>query len=465
MNLNEPISRRAALRAAAATVALGATSAAADPPQFRLATFAADVTVPMGHPLMGGGIAPASKVDDPLEARGVVLMGAGRPIVLVAVDWCEIRNDAYDRWRTVLAEAAETTPERVIVASVHQHDAPVMDLRAQTLLDAAKTHVRISDPDFHERAVQNAAKALRESISTARRVTHVGTGQAKVEGVASNRRYLDDAGKPHFDRLSATRDPAIRARPEGTIDPFLKTLSFWDGDTPLAALSVYAVHPMTKYGQGAVSADFPGLARRNRQKAVPGAFPIYFSGCSGNLVAGKYNDGAIENRPILASRLERAMDEAWKATKRTPLADVTVRRAALRLAPRDGDGFSRDDLMRKLTTDPRPFGRCLAAMGLSRRERAEQGPPIDVPAVELGDATVLLLPGESYVEYQLDAQKMRPDRFVFTIGYGECGTGYVPIERAFRENDSNLGDWCWVAPGCESAMHRAMAEALGSRTP
>ena len=65
-------------------------------------------------------------------------------------------------------------------------------------------------------------------------MTHLGIGQAKVERVASNRRYLGPDGKPRFNRISATRDPKIRAQPEGTIDPWLKTLSFWDGDQPVA---------------------------------------------------------------------------------------------------------------------------------------------------------------------------------------------------------------------------------------
>src|SRR5262245_38872806 len=89
---------------------------------FRVATFSADVTPPLGHPLMGGGIAPAKSVADPLEARGAVLLGAGRPIVCCALDWCEVRNDAYDAWRNALATAAGTDPERVLLACLHQHD-------------------------------------------------------------------------------------------------------------------------------------------------------------------------------------------------------------------------------------------------------------------------------------------------------------------------------------------------------
>src|SRR6187401_19699 len=73
--------------------------------KFRIATFSADVTVPLGHGMMGGSWLSKS-VADPLEAHGLVLLGGEAPVVFVSVDWCEIRNDAYRRWQTVLAEAA-----------------------------------------------------------------------------------------------------------------------------------------------------------------------------------------------------------------------------------------------------------------------------------------------------------------------------------------------------------------------
>ena len=127
-------------------------------------------------------------------------------------------------------------------------------------------------------------------------MTHLGLGAAQVERVASNRRYLGTDGSVRFDRTSSTRDAAAQAAPENLIDPWLRTLSFWDGETPLVAVSAYAVHPMSYYGQGDVSADFPGLARRLRQEEMPGVRQIYLTGCGGNLTAGKYNDGAVTNR-------------------------------------------------------------------------------------------------------------------------------------------------------------------------
>src|SRR6185295_1902716 len=119
------------------------------------------------------------------------------------------------------------------------------------------------------------------------------------------------------------------AAEEGLIDPWLKTLSYWNGDTPLAVVSFYAVHPMSYYGAGEVSADFPGLARRQRAAATPGIKQIYCSGCSGNVTAGKYNTGAHLNRPPLARRLTQAMEAAWRDTVRHRVERVQFRHVPL----------------------------------------------------------------------------------------------------------------------------------------
>ena len=454
------INRRQMISAAAGILAGSLSQGHAAEPACQLATFVADVTPPLGHPLMGGGIAPAKEVSDPLFAHGLVLQGAGKPVVLLAVDWCEIRNDAHDRWREVLAEAAGTVSARVVVSCVHQHDAPIADLEAQRLLLRHNAAGRICDVSFHEKAVQRVARSLRDSLQSSRAITHVGTGQAMVVGVASNRRYLDDDGKPRFGRMSATRDAHVRERPEGIIDPWLKTLSFWDGDRTLAALSCYATHPMSYYGKGGVSADFIGLARKRRQLDDPRVFQLYFSGCSGNVTAGKYNDGSAENRPVLADRIYQAMAAAWKATERQALTGINFRSVPLRLAPRASPGFTVEDLRKRLTSDTRPFGQCLAALGLSWRKHADSGPPLDLPVLDFGVAHMALLPGETYVEYQLLAQRLRPDTFVVTAGYGECATGYIPTDKHFQENDDNLHDWCWVAPGSERVLTAALEAVL-----
>jgi hypothetical protein len=434
--------------------------AIADEPKLRLSTFIVEITPPLGHPCMGGGIAPAKEIVDPLFAHGFILQGVGKPIAMVALDWCEVRNGAYELFRDNIAKYIDTDPVRVMVSSLHQHDAPIADLEAQQLLEKHKAKEAICDIRFLHLTVLRIAGKARDSLRVTQPITHIGTGEAKVEKVASNRRYVDGNGKVQYNRMSATRDPKIREGEEGTIDPMLKTLSFWDGDTPILGLSAYATHPMSYYGKGEVSADFIGMARRVRQAELPNAFQTYVSGCSGNVTAGKYNEGDRGNRPILAERLRYSMVAAWKGTKKTPVKEVAFRSVPLVLKPRSSKGFSEEELTKRLTMDAKPFGQCLAALGLSWKKRCESGRPIDVPVLDFGNAVVTLLPAESYVEYQLMAQQARPEAFVLVAGYGECGPGYIPIERAWTENDSNLSDWCWVNPGSEKLMSEAIKAAL-----
>lgn len=446
--------------------------------EFRISTFSADVTIPIGHPCMGGGIAPARMVKDPLLAKGFVLLGGEKPLVLLALDWCEIRGSSFDKWKHALAEAAGTEPQRVLVVSTHVHDAPVMDEDAEKLLrdieatgawknipppdpKAAIQTASVCQPAFNEACVARVAAALRESLATAVRVTHFGAGKAKVERIASNRRFFTSAGALSYGRSSRTADKEAHEAAEGTIDPWLRTLSFWNGDHAVCALHSYAVHPMSSYGSGRVSADFPGEARERMQKAHPDIFQIYASGCSGNVTAGKYNTGDPANMTVLAGRLHDAMEAAWTATERTPLDRIGFRLALMPLGARSTPAHTEAVLRQRLAEGVKPFDRSEAAMGLAWYERVKNGHRIEVPAVEFGTSHILmLLPAEAYVEFQLFAQECRPENFVMVMGYGECGPGYIPIDRSFTEGDANLNGWAWTPPGSEAVMRAAIEAVL-----
>lgn len=438
---------------------MSAFAAAAVPGRaFSIATFRADVTPPLGAPLFNAVI--ACSIADPLEAHGVVLYGSGAPIVLAAIDWCEIRNESYEQWCATLAKAAGTTRDRVILSCVHQHDAPYSDIAAQRLLETNGVPQPLCNPAYDRQALDRVAAALRQAAKARRRITHIGAGQGKVDQVASNRRYVQPDGRISWGRTSATRDAAMRALPEGLIDPWLKTISFWDGATPVAALSCYSTHPMTYYGQGDVSCDFPGLARAQRQKETPGVAQIYFTGCSGDTIAGKYNDGSPENRPILAGRIHDGMRAAWKATARHPLERIGFRSVPMKLAPRKGPGFELEDFRRTLADPKRPrLDRFEAALGLSWRSRLDSGHTIAVPSIDFGPAQLLLLPAEAFVQYQLWAQQERPGSLVMTPGFGECAPGYIPTARDAAEGYDDHYSWIEF-PACEKTMRQAIHRAL-----
>src|SRR5205085_1808949 len=83
-------------------------------------------------------IKPATRVDSALFCNGAVLLGEEAPVVLAAVDWTGICNDAHAAFTTAIAAAAHTTPERVAVHCVHQHNAPFVDVTAQHIISEQK---------------------------------------------------------------------------------------------------------------------------------------------------------------------------------------------------------------------------------------------------------------------------------------------------------------------------------------
>ncbi len=429
-------------------------------PAFRLARFSVDVTIPIGHRCMGILPTKSRTIADPLYAHGVVLLGDGDPIVLCAVDWCEIRNGAYDQWRDQLAAAANTTRQRVLVSSVHQHDAPVIDREAEELLQRVGLKGELYDEAFHERTLQRVAKAVRSAMRETVPVTHLGLGRARVEGIASSRRVVTPEGQVAFNRGSRSGGDAFHSEaPDGLIDPFLRTLSFWNQETPVAALHSYATHPMSHYGAGEVSADFVGLARKRMAEQYPEVQQIYFSGCGGDVTAGKYNDGSERSRRELIDRLHRAMVRSWENTVRHPLREASLRNAELDLPYSPNESLSEDSLNELLhDEDQRVETRVWAAMGLSALRRLGRGQTIDLPCVDFGPAQVVLFPGEAFVGYQLMAQQARPDSFVFSIGYGECWPGYIPTASSFDENFQDK--WLWAGPGSEQRIVSALDQVL-----
>jgi hypothetical protein len=454
------INRREAIATWIAAAGAASLAWADDGGPFRLGVFSADVTPPVGHPLLGGMLPAAASIADPLFARGVVLLGAGEPVVLLGLDWCELRNDAYDRWRDAVARSVGTRRERVMLSCLHQHDAPYADWRAQELLEENGMPGAMFDRKFFEESAAGVAQAAAEAAEAAQPVTHLGIGEAKVERVACNRR-VELNGQVRFNRYSFTRDPQVRDAPEGEIDPMLKTISFWDGDTPRAAVSCYSVHPMSYYGRGEVSSDFVGLARDMRQRHTPDVFQIYLSGCAGDTTAAKFNTGDAPGRLALADRLHRGMIDAWQATKRIPLTNASFRNSPMHLPPWDKAELSIPHLTTILRNkDASAKDRIQAAMGISWQERCAAGRPIDLPVLDFGPAQIAILPAEAFVGFQLAAQEMRPESFVMTPGYGECAPGYFPTARPRAEGFVEEHGYCWVAPGAEDVLLTTLRAGL-----
>ncbi|MCX6619652.1 MAG: hypothetical protein NTY38_00955 [Acidobacteria bacterium] len=421
------MNRRTFLAAAASPLAMQPASR-----PLEIATFRVDVTPRMGDPLCFGLCQPASRIDDPLTARGLILFNAGAPIVLCAFDWVEIAGRGYDLIRNDLAKAAGTSPDRVALHTLHQHDTPGYNPGAEETLAASG----IPNELYGVEMVADARRRLARAVSSAARnrqpVTHLGIGRGKVDRVASNRRVLGPDGKVQYQRQSSCKLPEAIAAPEGTIDPYVALLT-----------------------------DFVGAARRQREAALPGVVHIHFDGASGNIAAGKYNTGAPENRPVLAGRLAEGMKQAWDATRKAPLSAGQVRwktlPVSLPLSPR----LQKEKLLAELRdTSHAMKQRTRAARDLSWVRLMEESRQTPLQLLDFGPAAVLHMPGELFVEYQLAAQVMRKDKTIAMAAYGDCGPGYIGTRISYSQGGYETGEVSMVAPEVEDVLMNAMRKLL-----
>lgn len=427
--------------------------------EFRVGTFTVDATPPIGSPL---AYDPMKEVVMPLSCKGVVLLGDDKPIVLCAVDWIGIGNDGNKIFRKTIAEQVGTTVDRVAVHTVHQHDAPTMDLSAEELLAEQGLSGTMFNVEHVRKVMQEAAEAARQAATKAESVTEIGLGEGMPDRVASNRRIQGADGNVQWTRYtSGGSQQRNRLAPIGLIDPMLKIIVFYHEDRPLAALTYYACHPQSYYRTGGANPDFPGMARQMREEAT-GVVHIHFDGAGGNIGAGKWNDGSPPYRKILADRMAKAMEDAWNSVERWP---VTADDLGWKVAPVClplADHVKPDELESKLKDPNVPAEQKPAiAKALAWARRCVEKDPIVLQCLRLGPARVVHMPGELFVEYQLAAQQLRPDLFVAMAAYGDYACGYIGTEISYSQGGYEVSERASrVGPGSEEVLMSALRSLL-----
>jgi hypothetical protein len=403
-------------------------------PGLTVSTFDIDVTPPVGSFLSYDP--NVNSWDLGLRAKGIVLSGAGQPVVLVAIDWLGIDGESYNAFRTAVANGAGTIPSRVAVQTLHQHDAPRSNFAAERILNNAGLKPETYEGTFQREVIKRLEVSVKNCLKNGSAVTHIGFGEAQVFKVASNRRILDDNGKVRAGRMTTCRDSLIRAEPEGVIDPMVSVISFWNNSKPVAVLSYYATHPQSYYRLGVANPDYPGVARFYRQLAVPDALHIHFTGAGGNVGAGKYNDGSHENRGILAERLADGMKRAWESTKIEPLIASQVEWSVVPVLLPLPESIKKikSEINLKDTTLLRANAKKIAWL-----QRSEKGEKLDISCLSLGRARILNMPGELFVEYQLAAKAMRPDLFVAMAAYGDSDPAYIGTALSYDQGGYEIG--------------------------
>ncbi len=132
------------------------------------------------------------------------------------------------------------------------------------------------------------------------------------------------------------------------------------------------------------------------------------------------NDGAPANRQVLADRVATGMAKAWANAVKSPIRadDLSWESLPVALPPAPHLDEARLEAIVNDATKP-VRERSQAASELTWLRRCHAGEKIDISCLHLGNVRVQHLPGELFVEYQLAAQRLRPDLFVAMAAYGD----------------------------------------------
>lgn len=422
--------------------------------------FFVDVTPPVGGYLCGGLHTTSLGVEQPISLRGMILDDGKQRVIVAAVEFCYLCGRSHERMIEALAEAADAPAANATIHSVHTHDAPLIYEEVHSLYSP-----RVHDEAYFTSILGKARVAIRAALATpGTAVGGVTFTSERVHEFAGSRRILDENNRCHV-RFSRCQDPKIKPAPEGKIDPMLDQIVFHDpAGKPFACWNFYASHPQVSDGRRLVSGDTIGIALELFEKSNPGVFPIYFTGCAGDITAGKYTT-THPNRDRLAFgvRLFDAMQAAFaKHGKPSPPGAMAWRDASFIMPLRgETNNLAHYEGVLNDPAEKTPV-KYLAGLKAHKLRNRMTTYPFRLSRLTLGDLNILFLPTELVIDYQLFTKSLAPiPQKLAVSAYGDSFLNYVGTDEMFDQGGYEVDpEWTEVDRGCEGLIKDAIQRIM-----
>jgi neutral ceramidase len=366
-------------------------------------TATVDITPPKGSRIVCFPSGPnrearrAEGAHDSLEARALVLRDGDQCAAVVSCDLCGIRRIDVERIRTLVRERVpDLIPERVMIACSHSHAS------AESLYLFGNTP---DDPFIHEMNGR-IAEAIAEAWADLGPVD-AAFGLAPIE-LNHNRRVLNTEGKCE---IAGEYQEGVTA---GVVDPELAVLTLAaPGGAIKSVLFRYTAHSLTLGpGNRSFSADYPGRARSEVESAFPGCTSLFLNGAAGNVHPRQCLRDGCAAADAIGRELGRAVVALAKGA--TPLPDPTLH-------------FAADTLTFPNRVDP------------------DLHVDVEVACLAVGPVMFGFVPGEVFVEFQLEYRRVLEPRYAVFVGYANGWPGYIPTLAAYPEGGYGV-DLCTFDP-------------------
>ncbi len=237
----------------------------------------------------------ASAVRDPLELNALAVSDGQKTAVVLSADLLDLQdNELALVLRKRIAEAANMPVEAVYFHCTHTHLSPAFgkaDPNGETSFDG--------DPAYCEELIAKACVAAKTAVADLAPAT-IAVGRAEAKRISFIRRFrMKDGG---IRTNPGVNNPDIK-EPIGLVDETVQVIRFRrEGKDEIVAVN-FGTHPDT-VGGDAISADWPGFARRFAEKALDGVKCIFFNGALGDV-----NHVCVDPKPGEREGLKRDFDD------------------------------------------------------------------------------------------------------------------------------------------------------------
>jgi hypothetical protein len=416
-----------------------------------------DITPPLGLPMYGYASRKGTStgVLDPLMARVLVLEAGDKRLAWVVMDLGTVFAPAWiERLRAQALEKAGIS--YVIVAAIHTHSGPA--IRDQ--------YPPPELPDWETGVLEKVESAIEDAHRHAVEA-RLGTGYGVID-IGHNRLRVNPDGTVTWFERNNTRVPTA------PVDPTVSVLRVDSRQgQPIAIVVNYACHPVV-FGSDNLrySADWPGVMIKTVEQAFEGPpregaanspstqagagreggqpLAMFWQGADGDInpyyAVHPLAEDAVKMRDWTGERLGREAARVAETIRTQDAPDASLE-------------FVEDLLDFHLRWDREKFRAALlkswgpqAAAVFDRRGQEPLRLPVATVLINKRIA-LMTMPGEPFVEFQIDWRNRCPVRDAFFMGYANGSFGYFPPIRA-----ASLGGYgaantaTFVEPGAGERM-------------
>ena len=396
-----------------------------------------------------GAYRPAQVILNNLYARALVFQKGDTRFLLLSMDLLAITTEWCDAIRDFAAGELGFDRDAVAVHVVQNHSSPSMgQIMLSDRLDAAKAYpwIRGSDPDYAPLVMERIKPMIRQATETVQPARLV-FGSALEARVSFNRRIAmrDGTSEMGF----GSRGPQEALYREGPSDPEVGVAIFTTSELKtVAALLHHTCHPVHWNPHQAIHSDWPGAwAAEVRRRVLPTAIPLVLNGCCGNVIHADFLNLQREDTPESMSRLltdaaQTALTNSYPGEDDPVLAYKTIRfgipfrqfppetfEAAHKLIEEHPEPMWGSERRTSFAWDWH-FAASLLDLEHTLATQAEF--EYEVQALRLGNLAILVLPGEPFVEAQLEIKQRSPATRTFVAHMSNRYVGYIPTPEAIR---------------------------------